>query len=177
MTINPRTEADAYAQAMMDASKGTSDIQSREIINSAFRVSLLHFVTHKDIRVVTRQLATVPSPSLKRKMLHHLSRQLPFLVNEKQSGVLIDKTRVDYLTAPLVQRFNIMDCVLGERGSKGIMHIDCDTDVSVDEFVSWLSDTLTLRRREFSDDQVEYLVDILIRIKSKQTIHSIKEHT
>lgn len=155
-------------QIIADVCKDKNDLIFRKAINDEFRQRLVHFAQHKDTRSLNDILFKIKDPILKKQILDHVIQKLPFKINDKNDGVIVDKTRVSGLTVKIASMFNLMDGVIRKRSRKGVMQIDCDQDISTDEFVSWLADTLTLRRREFSDSQADYLIDILNMIKGQK---------
>lgn len=152
-----------------DVCRDKNDLLARKVINEEFRERLVHFVKHRDVRGLNDVLSKFNDPILKTQILHHVTERLPFSLNETKEAIVIDKERIRGLTVQLINIFNLMDGAIQKKSPKGVMRIDCDQDISTDELVSWLADTLTLRRREFSDSHVDYLIDLLNMIKGRNT--------
>ncbi len=153
-----------------DVCKDKNDLLARKEMNAEFRQRLLHFLKHRNTAVINNVFSKITPPTLKFQILRHVVKKLPFKPNSTKDGVIMDKARFDGLTPQLINVFNLMDGVIQKETLKGVIKIDCDQEaVSVDEFVSWLADTLTLRRRELSDDQIDYLIELLNMIKVRRS--------
>lgn len=148
-----------------DVCRDKNDLLARKNINDEFRKILTVYHRSKDIRPLNRFVSRIPDRKLLENITKHICERLPFIVIEK--GLAADKSRMTYLSPQLINRFNLMDGVLLKNTAKGIISVDCDQNLGIDEFVSWLADTLTLRRKEFTSDHLEHLTEILSMIKDR----------
>lgn len=156
-----------FQKSISDAFKDQTDFYARKQINEEFRKRLSHYIEHNDIRPLNSFVSKIPERDMRNKILKYISENLLFRLNDEGTGLVPDKIRTGKMTPQVINRFNLMDVIALKKSSKGVFYIDCEKEIGTEEFVSWLADTLTLRRREFSHDHVEYLIEILSMIKSQ----------
>lgn len=149
----------------------------REFINSSVKgvIKSIAQKGHNDVTPLTKLIGAIPDTKVKMECFKVIEKKLPFIYDEKSKQLKMCKKRWSSFDWGYIDVFNVLEPKVytnSDIKNASIIRLD-KADITPNEFISLAIDIFILKRHQLSFEQVDYLIEILNRIKTSKLEHKV----